>query len=331
MTIDDYIQQVLNADFDELVKLRDPDVESFKGYENFGKDEFDLIYGHWYQRLNSFEPLSHEQKLALIPFEDIDERLRPVIKRLNELGLYTSGCCQGADCNTVTEFREYVNQHPNEPAYYPNGEQADWVEWPNGTHHSQYAYVSFEDPPPTDFLDLVATRSDKLRLAGWGSKVESTKMKFNKEFHTQLNYVLDRWEGKPMTNEQIMKTLKKLSPLKEGYKAPGRSLTVDYLSDNPMDVKISNINAGRSTGVNENDLYPLVLDCLENREANLDERGTFVFINTDNRIFPTRIADYLIEKEGLDYSTEWIAKKISSILHDHPKIKKESSFYYLVK
>lgn len=152
-----------------------------------------LFWNYWYQRLNDFRPLSHKQKLALIPWDDLDQRILPIVRKCNDMKLYTKGCCQGADCETLTDFFQYVDEHPNEPAYYPNGEEAEWIEWPNGTHHSQYAYISFEEKPPTDLLDIIVTESEKLRLGNWGNKVESTKMKFNQEFHEELDRMLNLW------------------------------------------------------------------------------------------------------------------------------------------
>lgn len=102
-SINDYVSKVLNADFKELIELKDPPLKSFIEYEEIGENEFDLIYGSWYERLDDFEPLSHEQKIALIPFDEIDERLLPLIKRLNDMRLYTSMCCQGADFNSYSE------------------------------------------------------------------------------------------------------------------------------------------------------------------------------------------------------------------------------------
>lgn len=150
---------------------------------------------HGIKRLSDFEPLSHEQKIALIPFNDIDDRIKPLIKRLNDLQLYTDNCCQGANCKTITAFMDYVQEHPNEIAYYPNGEEADWVEWPNGQHHSQYAYINFEEDLPIKLLDKIAVESDKLRLGNWGSRVESSKMKYNSEFHIEFDRILNVWEN----------------------------------------------------------------------------------------------------------------------------------------
>lgn len=194
ITINNYVAQVLNADFNELLELRDPPLESFLEYKDIGENEFDLIYGSWYERLNDFEPLLHEQKIALIPFDEIDERLQAIIKRLNTLKLYTRFCCQGVDSKTYTELMNYLEENIGEPAYYPNGDEAPWPEFPNGTQHSQYADITFEDYLPDELLDLIATKSDKIRSISIGKGVESTKMKFNPEFPKELDRILDEWE-----------------------------------------------------------------------------------------------------------------------------------------
>lgn len=193
-TIEEYITKVQNADFETLVKLQAPSFEPFKEYESIGESECNLIYDTWYDRLSEFEPLSHEQIVALIPYDDIDERLIPIIKRLNDLRLYTKHCCQGVDVSTYTAYTNYNDQHPSADIFYPNSDLIEaYPGYPNGSPHSRYAYVDFDYFIPHDLADLIESGSDKLRIEKNRLRVESTKTKYNSEFHIDLGRILDEW------------------------------------------------------------------------------------------------------------------------------------------
>lgn len=51
ITIEEYVNRIFRADFDVLLKLRNPDMESFVEFEEIGAEEFDIIYGAWYQTI----------------------------------------------------------------------------------------------------------------------------------------------------------------------------------------------------------------------------------------------------------------------------------------
>jgi len=116
-----------------------------------------------------------------IPYKDIDERLRPLIKRLNEMGFYTSGSCQGADFDSIEEYKSYKDN--------------------DGSHHQQ-AYIQFYDFRyiPEDLKDIIDLNKKLIFTYFFENEedtrceVQSVSMLLNDEFHKEFHSILDEWE-----------------------------------------------------------------------------------------------------------------------------------------
>ena len=99
-------------------------------------------------------------------------------------------------------------------------------------------------------------------------------------------------------------------------------------AENKIHLTPSPIGTGapvKDTGLNYSEL---VSHCISKEEIFL-EVHTFKIITPKMKIKPITIAKYIIEKEGIDYSAEWLAKKeIKPILETLPNVTKNGKKYY---
>lgn len=112
---------------------------------------------------------------------DIDKRLRPIVRRLNDLGLYTSGSCQGADFKSIQKFNKYKS---------------------NGGSHHQKAYIQFFDftEIPKELVDIIDINTKLVFTLFMEDEydtrceIQSVSMLLNNEFHNEVDLIVDEYE-----------------------------------------------------------------------------------------------------------------------------------------
>lgn len=228
-----------------------------------------------------------------IPWNHIDKRLRPIIKRLNDMGLETSGCCQGADCYNMDQYR---NEY-------------------EGSHHAQ-AYIQFIDRRdlPQKLIDRVRI-SPKLKYVPYVEgpedfrcEIQSVSMLNNNKFHVELDTLLDRWEGKPMDAIEVEDVFEVLFSALAKKEKPGTKRTVDIETGV---VTTSYAGAGKRSRNEDEDFLPWIEWCIDKEKVSIRDKE-YAFITKEGKIQHTPISTYIWKETdiGKDYDDDRHLRRI---------------------